>query len=169
MSQVAYDANGLKCGSSRQPTEVDSACDRGHLFRVVRLGHGRHLRSGAPQPERLIAANGDTLMTDGDIVAGKAGFQKADLMDYGSLYGIGSYYGEDYTAFTLIRLAGLVENNLAPARFGTPYRSLSTDQQAAIRDAMCADLQRNDLIQRQVTIPEGKASVVRQTTLRLNA
>ena len=99
-------------------------------------------------------------MTDGDIVAGKAGFQKADLMDYGSLYGIGSYYGEDYTAFTLIRLAGLVENNLAPARFGTPYRSLSTDQQAAIRDAMCADLQRNDLIQRQVTIPDAVAAAI---------
>ena len=32
-------------------------------------------------------------MTDDDIVAGKAGFQKADLMDYGSLYGMGSYFG----------------------------------------------------------------------------
>jgi len=26
-------------------------------------------------------------------VSGKAGFQKADLMDYGSLYGMGSYFG----------------------------------------------------------------------------
>ena len=42
-------------------------------------------------------------MTDDDIVAGKGGFQKADLMDYGSLYGMGSYYGEDYTASTLVR------------------------------------------------------------------
>ena len=25
-------------------------------------------------------------------------------MDYGSLYGMGSYYGEDYTAYTLVRL-----------------------------------------------------------------
>jgi len=28
------------------------------------------------------------------IVAGKAGFQKTDVMDYGSLYGMGSYFGE---------------------------------------------------------------------------
>ncbi len=43
-------------------------------------------------------------MTNADIVAGKGGFQKADLMDYGSLYGMGSYYGEDYTASILVRL-----------------------------------------------------------------
>ncbi|WP_408737380.1 hypothetical protein [Acetobacter lambici] len=40
-------------------------------------------------------------MTADDIIAGKGGFQKADLMDYGSLYGMGSYYGEDYTASLL--------------------------------------------------------------------
>jgi hypothetical protein len=33
-------------------------------------------------------------MTDQDIVAGEGGFQKADLMDYGSLYGMGSCFGE---------------------------------------------------------------------------
>ena len=53
-------------------------------------------------------------MTADDIVAGKAGFQKADLMDYGSLYGMGSYYGQDYTAWTLVRLAGLTEARIAP-------------------------------------------------------
>ncbi|MDE2473173.1 MAG: hypothetical protein KGL35_31815 [Bradyrhizobium sp.] len=42
-------------------------------------------------------------MTDSDVVAGKAGFQKADLMDYGSLYGMGSYFSQDYTAFGLMR------------------------------------------------------------------
>ena len=46
-------------------------------------------------------------MSAGDIVAGKAGFQNADLMDYGSLYGMGSYFGEDYTADNLVRLATL--------------------------------------------------------------
>ena len=54
-----------------------------------------------PQPDRLTTSAGATLMTSDSIVAGKAGFQKADLMDYGSLYGMGSYYGQDYTAWTL--------------------------------------------------------------------
>src|SRR4051794_31249805 len=51
-----------------------------------------------PQPERFVNSGGTTLMTGEDIVAGKAGFQKADLMDYGSLFGMGSYFGQDYTA-----------------------------------------------------------------------
>ena len=50
------------------------------------------------------------LMSAADIQAGKAGFQKADLMDYGSLYGMGSYFGEDYTAANLVRLATLTED-----------------------------------------------------------
>src|ERR1700748_168260 len=70
-----------------------------------------------PQPERLVSTSGTALMTSSDIIAGKAGFQRADLMDYGSLYGMGSYYGEDYTAWTLIRLAGLVEARVAQTQF----------------------------------------------------
>ena len=55
-----------------------------------------------PQPDRFLTASGAVLMTSGDILAGKAGFQKSDLMDYGSLYGMGSYFGQDYTAWVRI-------------------------------------------------------------------
>ena len=67
-----------------------------------------------PQPDRFVGPDGAVLMTADDILAGKAGFQKADLMDYGSLYGMGSYYGQDYTAWALIRLAGLTEDAPRP-------------------------------------------------------
>ena len=78
-------------------------------------------RTAPPQPDRFVAANGTVLMTDDDIVAGKGGFQKADLMDYGSLYGMGSYYGEDYTASTLVRLGTATQNNVALATNGKPF------------------------------------------------
>ena len=55
-------------------------------------------------------------MTADDIIAGKGGFQKADLMDYGSIYGMGSYFGEDYTASTLVRLGVLTKQSLANPR-----------------------------------------------------
>ena len=38
-------------------------------------------RTAPPQPDRFVAANGTVLMTGQDIVAGRAGFQRADLMD----------------------------------------------------------------------------------------
>ena len=89
-----------------------------------------------PQPERFVTSGGATLMTGDDILAGKGGFQKADLMDFGSLYGMGSYFGQDYTAFGLMRLATLTENSLAQTRFGKAFDALSPEQQAAVRNTM---------------------------------
>jgi nitric oxide reductase subunit B len=117
-----------------------------------------------PQPERLVTNAGETLMTEGDIVSGKAGFQRADLMDYGSLYGMGSYYGQDYTAWTLVRLAGFVEKNLAQTNFGKAYDALLPDQQASVRAAMRIQPQHVDLTQRQLTIPDALSAAI--TTLR---
>ncbi|MEO9189052.1 MAG: hypothetical protein ABI224_03475, partial [Acetobacteraceae bacterium] len=70
-------------------------------------------RTAPPQPDRFVTPSGTTLFTGNDIFAGKGGFQKADLMDYGSLYGMGSYFGEDYTASILVRLATLTRDNVA--------------------------------------------------------
>src|SRR5690242_21261012 len=114
----------------------------------------------APQPDRFVAAGGATLMTADDIVAGKAGFQKADLMDYGSLYGMGSYFGQDYTAFTLVRLAKLTEGQLAQTRFGSGFDALPADRKAAVREEMQRQLQTLDLTQREVIVPEALASAI---------
>jgi nitric oxide reductase subunit B len=114
----------------------------------------------APQPDRFVAAGGATLMTADDIVAGKAGFQKADLMDYGSLYGMGSYFGQDYTAFALVRLAKLTEEQLAQTRFGVGFDTLPADRKAAVREEMQRQLQMLDLTQREVTVPEALASAI---------
>ena len=62
-----------------------------------------------PHPQAFVDRAGDVLMSADDIAAGKGGFQKADLMDYGSIYGMGSYFGEDYTASTLVRLGVLTK------------------------------------------------------------
>jgi hypothetical protein len=63
-------------------------------------------------------------MTGENIAEGKGGFQKADLMDYGSLYGMGCCYGEDYTASSLVRLGTATQNNVALARYGKAFSAL---------------------------------------------
>ena len=55
-------------------------------------------RAAPPQPDHYVTTDGRVVMSGADVIAGKSGFQRADLMDYGSLYGMGSYFGEDYTA-----------------------------------------------------------------------
>ncbi len=113
-----------------------------------------------PQPDRFVGPDGATVMTADDIVAGKGGFQKADLMDYGSLYGMGSYFGEDYTASALKRLANLTEDNLAQAQFGKNFDALSPEQQSGIRDQMRRQLQGVDLRLGEVALPDALAKAI---------
>ena len=121
-------------------------------------------KAAPPFPDRFVAAEGTLLMSAAEILAGKAGFQKADLMDYGSLYGMGSYFGEDYTAANLVRLATLTEENLATARNGKPLADLTAEDQASVKAAMQVELQGVDLSKQVTTIPDAVAAAI--TTLR---
>ncbi|MGB8363841.1 MAG: nitric-oxide reductase large subunit [Rhizomicrobium sp.] len=117
-----------------------------------------------PFPDRFVSSDGTLLMSAADIQAGKAGFQKADLMDYGSLYGMGSYFGEDYTAANLVRLATLTETNIANAKYGKALSDLMAEDQASVKATMQAELQGIDLTKQVATIPHPVAAAI--TTLR---
>jgi nitric oxide reductase subunit B len=129
-------------------------------FGVLGWTIGVTYKAAPPFPQRFEAPNGALLMTATDIQAGKSGFQKADLMDYGSLYGMGSYFGEDYTAANLVRLATLTEENIALARTGKALAYLSADEQASVRAAMQLELQSVDLTKDVATIPEALAAAL---------
>ncbi len=113
-----------------------------------------------PQPDRFVDSHGRTLMTNADVFEGKAGFQRADLMDYGSIYGMGSYYGEDYTANTLVRLGTVTKDEVAKSRFGKTLGALSPDNQAAVASQMQRQLQGVDLTKAQVTVPDELAAAI---------
>lgn len=117
-------------------------------------------KTAPPQPERFVAANGTVIMTGDDILAGKGGFQRADLMDYGSLYGMGSYYGEDYTASTLVQLGTAARDGIARASGGGSFAALSTGEQFAATAAMQQALQGIDLTKRVVVLPGAVADAV---------
>jgi nitric oxide reductase subunit B len=117
-------------------------------------------RLAPPQPKRFVGLNGTLLMTDADIVAGKGGFQKADLMDYGSLYGMGSYYGEDYTASALEQLATATRENTAQSSDRKAFADLSADRQAAVTAVMRHDLQGIDLTKREVVLSQPVAAAL---------
>ena len=126
-------------------------------------------RLSPPQPKRFVTPGGAVLFTEQDIVAGKGGFQKADLMDYGSLYGMGSYYGEDYTASTLVRLATLTQDRIAQSRLGVAFKDLTVDQQASVTSAMRAQLQRINLTRAEVTIPDELGGAISQSQKEIAA
>lgn len=121
-------------------------------FAVVIWGTFKTYQLSPPLPQNFVTLSGQTIMTQSDIVQGKAGFQRADLMDYGSLYGMGSYFGEDYTAKYLVRLGRLTENEMALTRFGKNFSDLSEGDQYVVRKAMQQSLQQIDLSSNRVIL-----------------
>jgi nitric oxide reductase subunit B len=113
-----------------------------------------------PQPDRFIDSHGQVLMSGQDLLRGKEGFQRADLMDYGSLYGMGSYFGEDYTADVLVRLGAATANSIARMEFGMPLEALAAERQAGVRAQMQAELKGVDLTASQVSIPDALATAI---------
>jgi nitric oxide reductase subunit B len=149
-----------------------------------------------PQPQAFTDRAGNLVMSADDIVAGKGGFQKADLMDYGSIYGMGSYFGEDYTASTLVRLGVLTKqslansaatppNTIAPANqslaatgpAGTPPQAptpAASSPAQALSDAAATAVMQNqlqgiDLTRSRVVLPDAVAQAVRELQRELSA
>jgi nitric oxide reductase subunit B len=141
-----------------------------------------------PHPQAFTDSSGNVIMSADDIIAGKGGFQKADLMDYGSIYGMGSYFGEDYTGSTLVRLGVLTEQSLAGSAATPPNtkapgnQSLATSgpggtppepttaapsslagalSDAAVTATMQKQLQGIDLTQSRVVLPDSVAQAIR--------
>ena len=114
-------------------------------FAAVGWGTYKTYQQAPPLPQHFLTPSGQVIMSDDDIVAGKAGFQRADLMDYGSLYGMGSYFGEDYTAKYLVRLGRLTEEEMAQQRFGKSFANLTEGDQYVVRKNMQQALQQIDL------------------------
>jgi nitric oxide reductase subunit B len=121
-------------------------------------------RQAPPLPQQMVDRSGAIVMTRAGIVAGKSGFQQSDLMDYGSLYGMGSYFGEDFTAEYLVRLGNEVRDNLALARYGKRFAQVEPALQPGLTEAMQAELKGIDLSRPTVILPDAVAKAI--VTLR---
>lgn len=131
-------------------------------FAAVGWGTYKTYQLAPPLPQQFLTPSGQVIMTEDDIVAGKAGFQRADLMDYGSLYGMGSYFGEDYTAKYLVRLGRITEEEIAKQRYGKSFANLSEGDQYVVRKAMQQALQQIDLSHQTTTLSQPVTKAIQQ-------
>lgn len=114
----------------------------------------RTYQEAPPIPKVIQSTSGQVVMTTEDIIQGKAGFQKADLMDYGSLYGMGSYFGEDYTAQYLVELGQEIMSLLAQKEHHKPLKQLSESDQFSVQREMQKLLKGIQLSQETVTLSD---------------
>ena len=85
-----------------------------------------------PIPQRVIGPGGETLFTQGDILAGQGVFLKYGLMDNGTIWGHGAYLGPDFSAAYLHTLTVDAAGIIAKQRFNRGMADLSPAAQSAV-------------------------------------
>lgn len=98
-----------------------------------------------PIPQKVVASSGSILYTYDDVVAGKGYFQEFDLMDYGTMLGMGAYLGPDFTEETMHRRIVALYDAYANEEFGIPAGELNDVQRGKIKEMVKADLNKTVL------------------------
>src|SRR5512134_3391738 len=73
-----------------------------------------------PIPKQVKSVSGEVLYTYDDVVAGKGYFQQFDLMDWGTMLGMGAYMGPDFSTDFLHYRAEFLYDHYAMEIYGKP-------------------------------------------------
>ncbi len=119
-------------------------------------------RERPPIPDQVVSPSGDVLYTKDDVVDGKGVFQRTDLMDFGSLYGNGAYFGPDWGADYLHREGQLMRGFYAEQRFGSSYDALGATRRAAVDRQVIDELKTNRYSGGVLTMTSGQAAAHRE-------
>ncbi len=115
-----------------------------------------------PVPDRVVTPDGMIVYTAADVATGKVVFQRRSLMDYGTVLGNGGYFGPDFTAEYLDRIAALLRDAYARGQFDRDFADLAAVDQAAITSRVQAELKRNSLDGSLLTVSPAYAAAHRR-------
>ncbi len=99
-----------------------------------------------PLPKKVVSINNEVLYTYDDIVEGKALFQQFDLMDYGTLLGMGAYLGPDFTTEFLHKRAEYLNDFYGLQLYGKTWNNLSKVEQGAIKEKTKQDIKEQTVL-----------------------
>ncbi|HEX6139799.1 MAG TPA: cbb3-type cytochrome c oxidase subunit I [Candidatus Limnocylindria bacterium] len=161
----------MSAGQHALQPGTDSRIDRGlrwTLFGVVLValailvyGTVAVYRDQPPIPDRVVTTDGEVLYTAADIRAGKELFQREDLMDFGSLYGNGAYFGPDWNTDYLIRERDAVREAQSAQLFGREWAALDSTEAGAVDEAVANELKQNRFADGALVLTDAQATAYR--------
>lgn len=110
-----------------------------------------------PLPASVKSSDGKVLYTQEDIIAGKGYFQQFGLMGYGTLLGMGSYMGPDFTTEMMHKKIVNLYEIYSQKLFQKDLQSLDAAQKASIKTQVIEDV-------RSVQLTEGTVTYTQETT-----
>ncbi|MBI4025133.1 MAG: cbb3-type cytochrome c oxidase subunit I [Verrucomicrobia bacterium] len=111
---------------------------------VITLVGGWYTAEEAPPyPKAIVSEAGNPLSSQARIMEGQQVWQKYGLMDNGSVWGHGTYRGQDYSAATLHLMGQEMRNFHATRAHAKSYAVLPAREQAGIAQIVIAELKKN--------------------------
>ena len=96
-----------------------------------------------PYPAEVLSETGDVLTGKDQIMAGQMVWQKYGLMDLGSVWGMGTYRGPDFTAQALHNMGQTMREKMAKDKYDKLYRSLEVDAKGSVDAVVISQIKAN--------------------------
>ncbi len=127
-----------------------------------------------PIPKVVKSTSGEVLYTYDDVVEGKGYFQEFDLMDWGTLLGMGAYIGPDFSTEFFHRRAEYLYDYYGKKNFGKSASQLTDEERAAVKEIVKKDfhkqthLKESGVVYSEASAEAYKKNVAHLTDLLVN-
>jgi nitric oxide reductase subunit B len=105
-----------------------------------------------PIPKEVKSESGETLYTYDDVVEGKGYFQQFDLMDWGTLLGMGAYMGPDFSTDFLHYRAEYLYDFYAQEMYKKSSKDLTAVERGAVKERVKEDVKRQTSLLESTTV-----------------
>lgn len=105
-----------------------------------------------PIPQTVKSESGEVLYTYEDVVKGKEYFQQFDLMDWGTMLGMGAYMGPDFSTDFMHYRAEYLYNFYANEIYNKSSADLSNVERGAVKERVKEDVKQQTTLLKETTI-----------------
>ncbi len=121
-----------------------------------------------PIAKEVKSVSGEVLYTYNDVVEGKGYFQEFDLMDWGTLLGMGAYMGPDFTTEFFHHRAEYLYDFYGKEMYGKSAKELNKVETGAVKERVKQDFhQQTKLLEAGVTYTDASAAAYHNNVKKL--
>ena len=121
-----------------------------------------------PIAKEVKSQSGEVLYTYDDVVEGKGYFQEFDLMDWGTMLGMGAYMGPDFTTEFFHHRAEFLYDYYAQEMYGKSAKDLTDIERGAVKERVKEDFHKQTkLLEEGVTYTDASAAAYKANVKRL--
>ncbi len=121
-----------------------------------------------PIAKEVKSVSGEVLYTYDDVVEGKGYFQEFDLMDWGTLLGMGAYMGPDFTTEFFHHRAEYLYDFYGKEMYGKSAKELNKVETGAVKERVKQDFhQQTKLLEAGVTYTDASAAAYHNNVKQL--